>query len=282
MAPSPNAVGEGGDASERSRGVAGEQGDGPRVRIRWRRQDDDGRRPRPGGRGRAGRQGPRADRRPGAPPGRCAGSRQARQRGDAGARRSSAVDRDRRTRRAVGGDARHQGRVGRADPPPRARRSGPRLGADQPAVPEHHEPLRAQPRLPRHGAAARGPLVGRLRPRRRRHAAVAQRPRRPRRPVADGRLLRQPVAPLVDRAVSVAAVQPGVEAVQPDRRPGARFALPPGHRRVLHPLPGDGARLRDASTRGRGVARRPAHDVRRRHDAGGRARPRGRLSWSAS
>ena len=69
-------------------------------------------------------------------------------------------------RRAVGGDARHQGGVGRADPPPRARCRGPRLRAHQPAVPEHHQPLRAQPRLPRHGAAPRGPRVGCLRPRR--------------------------------------------------------------------------------------------------------------------
>ena len=62
-------------------------------------------------------------------------------------------------RRAVGGDARHQGRLGRADPPPRARRQAARHGARQPAVPEHHRPLRAQPRLHRDGAAARAPRV---------------------------------------------------------------------------------------------------------------------------
>ena len=33
----------------------------------------------------------------------------------------------------------------------------PRRRAVQPALPEHHQPLRAQPRLPRHGAAARPP-----------------------------------------------------------------------------------------------------------------------------
>ena len=66
--------------------------------------------------------------------------------------------------------------------------------------------------------------TGRVRPRRRRHAAVAQRPVRARRAVADDRVLRQPAAALAHRAVPVAAVHGGVEALLPGRRPGARLA----------------------------------------------------------
>ncbi len=59
----------------------------------------------------------RVDRRPGAPPGRCVRSRQARQCGDAGAlMKFCGRSGFRRTRRAVGGDARHQGRVGTSRP----------------------------------------------------------------------------------------------------------------------------------------------------------------------
>ena len=71
------------------------------------------------------------------------------------------VGRRRATRRAVGRDARHQGGLGRAHPPPRTRRQGSRGGAGQPAVRQHHEPLRPQPRLPRDGAAPRAARVGR-------------------------------------------------------------------------------------------------------------------------
>ena len=53
--------------------------------------------------------------------------------------------------------------------------------------------------------------------------------------------------------------------------------LPAGHRRVLRPLPGDGEGLRRPGPRGRGPARRPAHDVPRRVDAGGGAGARGRV-----
>ena len=146
------------------------------------------------GRRQPGRQGARAHRRPGPAPRRRPRRRRPRQPGDEGAGGGVRRGRGRAEGRAVGGDARHQGGLGRADPPPRARRRGTRLGAVQPALPEHHQPLRAQPRLPRDGAAARRARVGRVRPRRRRHAAVAQRPRRARRPVADGRVLRQPAA----------------------------------------------------------------------------------------
>ena len=62
---------------------------------------------------------------------------------------------------------------------PDARRA--RSGARQPAVPEHHRPLRAQPRLHRDGAAARAARVGPVRPGHHRHAAVAQRARPARR-----------------------------------------------------------------------------------------------------
>ena len=230
------------------------------------------------GRGRrAGRQGARAHRRPGQAARRRARRRRPRQRRDAGARRGLRGGRRRAARRAVGGDARHQGRLGRAHPPPRARRQGPRRGARQPAVPEHHQPLRAQPRLPRDGAAARAPRVGRVRP-----LVVDTPPSRNALDVLDAparmrRVLRQPPAALAHRAVPVAAVHRGVEALLPDRRPGARVAVPAGHRRVLRALPVDGEGLRRPRPRGRGAARRPPHDVRRRVHAGGGAGPRGRV-----
>ena len=94
-------------------------------------------------------------------------------------------------------------------------------------------------------------------------------------PGADGGVLRQPTAALADRALPVAAVHRRLEAVLPSRRPGARLAVPAGHRRVLHPVPGDGAGLRRPRPRGRAGARRPADDVRRRVDARGGALARG-------
>ena len=150
----------------------------------------------------------------------------------------------RAARRAVGGDARHEGRLGRADPTPRARRRDSRRRAGQPAVREHHEPVRAQPRLPRHGAAPRPARDRAVRPRHRRHAAVAQRAVDPRRAGPDGRLLRQPPAALADRAVPVAAVHRRLEAVLPSGRSGARLAIPAGHRRLLRAVPGDGDGIR--------------------------------------
>ena len=47
-------------------------------------------------------------------------------------------------------------------------------------LPEHHQSIRAQSRLPGDGAAARAALVGRVRPDHRRHTSVAERPRHPR------------------------------------------------------------------------------------------------------
>ena len=117
--------------------------------------------------------------------------------------------------------------------------------------------------------------IGRVRPRRRRHAAVAQRPVGARRAGADGRVLRQPAAALAHRAVPLAAVHGGVEALLPGRRSGARLRLPARHRRLLRAVPGDGEGLRRPGPRGRGAARRPPHDVPRRVDAGDGAGPRG-------
>ena len=98
-----------------------------------------------------------------------------------------------------------------------------RRGARQPAVPEHHEPLRAQPRLHRDGAAARAARVRASTtssivdtPPSRNALSIA------RRAGADEGVLRQPAAALADRAVPVAAVHGGLEAVLPGRRSGAR------------------------------------------------------------
>ena len=65
----------------------------------------------------------------------------------------------------------------------------PRRDPRQPALQEHHRPVRAEPRLHRDGAALRDPRVGHLRPDRRRHAADPERHRLPRGARAHGRLL---------------------------------------------------------------------------------------------
>ena len=129
------------------------------------------------------------------------GPRGVRQRRDPGAARGVRRRRRRAPRRAVGGDARHQAVVGRPGAPPRPRRRDPRRHPRQPALPEHHRPVRAEPRLHRHGAALRDPRVGPLRPDRRRHAADPERHRLPRGARAHGRLLLQPAAALADAAV---------------------------------------------------------------------------------
>ena len=142
----------------------------------------------------------RAHRRPGAPARRRARCRCDRQRGAARAGRGVRGVGRRTARRAVGGDARHEGRLGRADPPPRAERRGAGVGARQPAVPEHHRPLRAQPRLPGDGPTPRAARVGPVRPDHRRHAAVAERARRARRAGADEGILRVAAAEVADAA----------------------------------------------------------------------------------
>ena len=76
----------------------------------------------------------------------------------------------------------------------------PRRHPRQPALQEHHRPVRAEPRLHRDGAALRDPRVGPLRPDRRRHPAHPERHRLPRGARAHGRLLLQPPAALAHRA----------------------------------------------------------------------------------
>ena len=147
-------------------------------------------------------------------------------------------------RRAVGGDARHQGVVGRPRPAPRPRRPHPRRHPRQPALRQHHGPLRPEPRLHRHGAAARAALVGSVRPDRRRHATHPQRPRLPRRPRPHGGVLRRSAAALAHGTDAQPRRRRGVAALPHRGRPGARRPLPAGHRRVLHPAAVDGEGLR--------------------------------------
>ncbi len=184
--------------------------------------------------------------------------------------------------RAVGGNARHQGRLGRADPPARTRPPHSGLRAHQPAVPEHHQPLRAQSRLSRHGAAPRGPLVRSLRPRCRRHAAVAQRPRRPRRAVANGRLLRQPVAPLADGAHTGRGCSTWHHG-RSTRSPTACSAL--ASCRTSPSSSSSSRRWRAASCAGLGRSRRCSETRARRSSSSRRWRrrpPTKRATWSAS
>ncbi len=93
----------------------------------------------------------------------------------------------------------------------------------------------------------------------------------------DARVLRQPAAEVADRAVPLAAVHDGLEAVLPSRGPHPRLTLPAGHRRVLHPLPDDGGRVRQPRQGGRATAHRRRHRLRSGHDAGGRARREARF-----
>ena len=163
--------------------------------------------------------------------------------------------RRRAARRAVGRDARHQAVVGRARAAARARRGDRVPHPRQPAVPQRHQPLRAEPRLHRDGAALRPPRQRRVRPHHHRHAAHAERDRLPRGAGAHGRVLRRPAAALAHHAVPHrrrarrAHVQRGEPALLPDGRPRARQPVPPGHRRVLPQLPVDVRRLRRARGR---------------------------------
>ena len=107
----------------------------------------------------------------------------------------------RAARRAVGRDARHEAELGRARAAPRARRGDRVPHPREPAVPQPHRALRAEPRLHRDGAALRDPPERRVRPHHHRHAADAERDRLPRRARAHGRLLRRPAAALAHAAV---------------------------------------------------------------------------------
>ena len=109
----------------------------------------------------ARRPGAGAHRRPGPPAGQRARPRRVRQRRDAGRPREPFAE---RRRRRPGGElwvamldtkAGWDELIRRHAPDADGARRGPR----QPAVPEHHRPVRAQPRLHRHGAAARAARV---------------------------------------------------------------------------------------------------------------------------
>ncbi len=190
---------------------------------------------------------------PAAPPGQRPRARAVRQRRVAGAARAVRRGRRRAPRRAVGGHARHQAVVGRPRPLARPRRRHPRRHPRQPALPQHHRALRAEPRLHRHGAALRDPRVGPLRPDRGRHPADPERHRLPRGARPHGRLLLEPPAALADRAGAQPRVHDGVEALLHGGRPHPRVAVPAGHRRVLPAVPDDVRRVRRAGPR-----RRPA------------------------
>ena len=101
----------------------------------------------------------------------------------------------------MGRDARHEAVVGRPRAAARARRGDRVPHPREPAVPQPHRPLRAEPRLHRDGAALRDPRERRVRPDRHRHAADAERDRLPRGAGAHGRLLRRPAAALAHAAV---------------------------------------------------------------------------------
>ena len=252
------------------------------MRQRWHRQDHRRRRARRPGRGHVGWTRAGAHRRPGPSAGHRARAGRRRQHGAAGA--ADGLRRGGRgvPWRVVGGDARHQGGLGRPHSPPRPRPGPARPGAGQPVVPQHHRPLREQPRLHRDGATARPACVGPVRPGHHRHAAVAQRTRPARCAGTHARVLRQPAAEVAHRAVPVEAVHDGVEALLPSGRPGVGFAIPAGHRRVLHPVPDHGGGVREAGHRGGAAAhRRPVHVHRGQH-ARGRRRPARRDTWPTS
>ena len=143
--------------------------------------------------------------------------------------------------------------VGRPRAAPRARRGDRVPHPRQPAVPQRHGAVRAEPRLHRDGAAVRHPRDRLLRPDRHRHAADPQRDRLPRRAEAHGRLLRWPAAALAHDAVPHrwaarrTARQPRRQALLPARRPDPRRPVPAGHRRVLPQLRDD---VRRASSSG--------------------------------
>ena len=163
------------------------------------------------------------------------------------------------------------------DPAPRARPADQGRDPGQSAVPEHLRPVRAEPRLHRHGASLRDPLGERLRPHRGGHPADPERPRLPRRPPAHGRLLLVTAPPLADRPLPLATGERGHQTLLHDRRPDPRYRVPGGHLGVLHPVPIDVRRIRRA-LRGRGSAVvRPPHHLHRGVHPRGRAVPRGRV-----
>ncbi len=145
--------------------------------------------------------------------------------------------------------------------------------------------LRAEPRLHRDGAPVRDPRERRVRPHRHRHAADPQRDRLPRRAGAHGRLLRGPVAALVDAAVprrrqaGHARDQRREPALLPNGRPHPRQQVPAGHRRVLPELPVDVRRVR---RRGRRRSNGCCTTSARRSRSSPRSKPRRCTRPSAS
>ena len=201
------------------------------------------------------RQGARAHDRSGPPARDRARARRHRQRGAPRADRGAQGGRRRAARRALGRDARHQAVVGRPRDAPRAGRGDRVPHPREPAVPQPHGALRAEPRLHRDGAPVRDPRERRVRPDRHRHAADPQRDRLPRRAGAHGRLLRRPAAALADAAVprrrqaQPARDQRREPPLLPNRRSHPRQQVPRGHRRVLPQLPVDVRRVRRAGRR---------------------------------
>ena len=128
-------------------------------------------------------------------------------------------------RRAVGGDARHQALVGRAGAAPRARRGDRVPHPRQPDVPQRHQPLRAEPRLHRDGAAVRGARERRVRPHRHRHAADPERDRLPRGARAHGRLLRRSAAALAHHAVPHRRAGAAAACSTPRASPSTRWPI---------------------------------------------------------
>ena len=138
-------------------------------------------------------------------------------------------------------------------------------------------PVRAVPRLHRHGAALRDPLRGQVRPHRRRHPADTQRPGLPRCAAAPGRLLLLAPAALAHRPVPVTAGQRGDQAVLHGGGPDSRDPVPGRHLGVLHPLPVHVRGLRDP-VRGRDPAAvGSAHHLHGGLHARGHAAARGRV-----
>ena len=214
----------------------------------------------------ARRQGARAHDRPGQAPRDRARPRRHRQPRAPGAARGAEGGGRRAARRAVGRDARHQAVVGR---PRAAARQGRRDRVPhprEPAVPQPHRAVRAEPRLHRDGAALRDPLERRVRPDRHRHAADAQRDRLPRSArrawpssSAAGCCAGSRCRTASAASAAAACCQRREPALLPDGRPRPRQQVPRGHRRVL---PATSSRCTTASSTRANAVEALLHDRR--------------------
>ncbi len=253
---------EGAHVEHRGAGVG--QGDPHLHGVGRGRKDHHRGGPRGRGRGESRRQGSGADRRPRQAAGQCAGTRAVRQRRDPGARR---------------GVRRRRGDTAGVNCGPRCwtrSRAGTISIAHMPRTTATRDAILANPLyqnitgkfVQSHDYVAMERLYeihtsGRYDLDRRRHPAHPKRRRFPRRPRTHGRLLLVAPAALADRSVSRSRVvsfasKPFYSVA--DRILGT--TVPPGHRRVLHPLPVDVRRLRRAGRGGQ-----PAHGI-----AGGQLR----------